>query len=316
MSDFLSDGWGLFVTAVTLAGILGCALLLWMTGRRQVGAPGETTGHVWDGDLQEYNNPMPRWWMWLFYITIVFSIGYLVLYPGLGRYQGAWNWSQVSQYEREVEAYKAQIKPLYDAFAAQDVPQLAGDARAMGVGERLFLNNCAQCHGSDARGAKGFPNLADTDWLYGGTPEAIKTSITQGRHGVMPPMAAAVGGEEDLQNLVQYVLSLSGSASDPVKANLGKPKFAACAACHGADGKGNVALGAPNLTDKVWLYGGGAANVLETIRKGRGNQMPAQADKLAPEQIHVLSAYVWSLSNKARPVATSQVDTAVAGTAR
>lgn len=313
MSDFFNGGWSLYIMLAVGLSVAACAALLWIVGRN---APAptqtETTGHTWDGDLAEYNNPMPRWWVWMFYLTIVFSVGYLVLYPGMGSHPGAWGWTSQKQYEDEVAALKAQVKPIYDAFAAKDVPALAADAQAMGVGERLFLNNCAQCHGSDARGSKGFPNLADADWLYGGTPEAIRTSIAEGRHGQMPAMAAAVGSEQDIQNLVQYVLSLSGTASDPVKATLGKPKFAACAACHGMDGKGNTALGAPNLTDRTWLHAGGAAGVAEAIRKGRQGQMPAHADKLPPEQIHVLTAYVWSRSNgSVQPAQQAQAETPV-----
>lgn len=319
MNDF-TVGWHWFIAAMSVTGIVGCTALLWMIGRKKIvsveAGHDTTTGHVWDEDLRELNNPMPRWWVGLFYITIVFSVGYLVLYPGLGRFTGAWGWSQVSQYEQEVRELDAQVKPLYDAFMAQPVEQLAGDVRAQGVGERLFLNNCAQCHGSDARGGRHFPNLTDNDWLYGGTPEAISTTLHQGRHGVMPPMAAAVGNAADIQNLVQYVLSLSGTATDPVKANLGKPKFAVCAACHGADGKGNQALGAPNLTDRIWLHGAGAATVESAIVNGWNNVMPAQSPKLTEPQIKVLTSYVWGMSNKPQPAAgAAQAASAAAGSA-
>lgn len=306
MSDFVSSGWSLFVAVVTAVSILACAYFLWFVGRQKVGPKGETTGHVWDSDLVELNNPMPRWWMGLFYITIVFAIAYLVLYPGMGSYPGMLGWSQAAQHEDEKKALEAQYKPMYDDFLKKPVAELAKDAKAMGVGERLFVNNCAQCHGSDARGGKGYPNLSDNDWLWGGDAEAIKTSISKGRMGVMPPMAAAIGSEADVENLVQYVLSLSGSG-DATKAALGKDKFAVCAACHGAEGKGNPALGAPNLTDKVWLYGGGQAMVSEAIRKGRGGVMPAQGEKLTEGQIHVLSAYVWGLSNGAASPAPAAV---------
>jgi cytochrome c oxidase cbb3-type subunit 3 len=188
--------------------------------------------------------------------------------------------------------------PLYAKFNGQPPEQLAGDAQAMAVGERLFMNNCAQCHGSDARGSKGFPNLTDSDWLHGGTPDAIKTTLTEGRQGVMPPMAAAVGSAEDVRNLAQYVLSLSGSPHDTIQASLGKSKFGACAACHGMDGKGNTAMGAPNLTDGVWLHGWGADAIIKMVTEGKHNVMPAQKSKLSAEQIHVLTAYVWGLSNK------------------
>jgi cytochrome c oxidase cbb3-type subunit 3 len=178
-----------------------------------------------------------------------------------------------------------------------DIPAVAADPKAMAIGERLFMNNCAQCHGSDARGSKGFPNLTDGDWLYGGAPDVIKETLVGGRNGVMPPMAAAVGTAEDVKNLAQYVLSLSGSPHDAVQATLGKDKFGACAACHGADGKGNVAMGAPNLTDNVWLHGWGADAIIKIVNEGKNNAMPAQKDKLNEAQIHVLASYVWSKSN-------------------
>jgi cytochrome c oxidase cbb3-type subunit 3 len=176
--------------------------------------------------------------------------------------------------------------------------QLAGDAAAMAIGERLFMNNCAQCHGSDARGSKSFPNLTDADWLYGGTPDAIQATLVNGRVGVMPPMAAAVGTPEDVRNVAHYVLSLSASPHDSVRASQGKEKFAACAACHGQDGKGMHALGAPNLTDGVWLHGWGEEAIVRAVNAGFTNQMPAQADKLNEGQIKVLTSYVWGMSNK------------------
>lgn len=298
MSDFINSGWSLFVSVITALSILACAWILWYVGKQKVGPAGETTGHVWDENLVELNNPMPRWWMGLFYITIVFAIAYLVLYPGMGSFAGVLGWTQTGQHEAEAKQLDALAKPLYDGFMKKNVADLARDSNAKGVGERLFLNNCAQCHGSDGRGAKGYPNLTDGDWLWGGDAEAIKTSIVKGRAGLMPPMAAAVGSEADVENLVQYVMSLSG-AGDPTKAALGKDKFAVCGACHGADGKGNPALGAPNLTDNVWLHGGGQVMVAEAIRKGRGGVMPAHEGRLTEGQLHVLTAYVWGLSNGA-----------------
>jgi cytochrome c oxidase cbb3-type subunit 3 len=190
--------------------------------------------------------------------------------------------------------------PVYAKYVTMPAEALAQDAKAMGIGERLYLNNCAQCHGSSGRGSKGFPNLTDNDWLYGGTHDIIKTTLINGRNGNMPPMAAAVGTAEDVRNVAQYVLSLSGSPHNSVAAELGKPKFGVCAACHGADGKGNQALGAPNLTDKVWLHGWGEQAIVQIITNGRVNQMPAQAARLTPEQIHVLGAYVWNLSQGTR----------------
>lgn len=300
MSDFVHNFWSIFVIVLTLGGILFCALLLFFTGRKKVvSAEDSTTGHVWDGDLRELNNPLPRWWVWLFVITVIFGIVYLVAYPGLGAMSGKLGWSQVGAYEAEISKAKAQIEPLYARFAGMTPEQRAEDPQAMAIGERLFMNNCAQCHGSDARGGKSFPNLTDGDWLHGGAPEQIQQTITEGRFGIMPPMAAAVGTPEDVRNLAHYVLSLSGSPNDSLRASLGKSHFTACAACHGMDGKGNPAMGAPNLTDDVWLHGWGEAAIIDIVTHGKQNQMPAQKEKLTEGQIGVLTSYVWSLSNKA-----------------
>jgi len=302
MSDFTNGFWSFYVAALTLGGIVGCLLLLWMTSRKKVESSGDnTTGHVWDGDLTEMNNPLPLWWVGLFILTIVFSLLYLVAYPGLGSYQGELKWSMQSEYDAEVAQATKELEPLYAQFTAKKAQDLAGDPNAMAIGERLFMNNCAQCHGSDARGSKGFPNLADADWLHGGTPEKIEETITKGRNGMMPPMAAAVGTPDDVRNVAHYVLSLSGSPHDSVRAQLGKPKFAACGACHGADGKGNPAMGAPNLSDDIWLHGWGEQAVVAMVTGGKTNQMPAQEGKLTPAQIHVLASYVWGLSNRPVP---------------
>ncbi len=300
MSDFTSNFWSVFVAATTVASILACLLLLWFSGKaKAMTANDNTTGHVWDGDLREMNNPLPRWWVGLFIITIIFGVIYLAMYPGLGTYAGSAKWSQQDQYEKEVAKGNAEVAPLYAKFASMKPEDVARDPQALAIGERLFMNNCAQCHGSDARGSKGFPNLTDADWLYGGSPEKIKETIHQGRIGMMPPMAAAVGSSDDVKNVANYVLSLSNSPNDSVRAALGKAKFAACAACHGNDGKGNTALGAPNLTDDVWLHGYGENAIIAMINGGKTNQMPAQAEKLTEGQIHVLASYVWSLSNGA-----------------
>jgi cytochrome c oxidase cbb3-type subunit 3 len=235
----------------------------------------------------------------MFVITIVFALFYLILYPGLGSSEGSLAWTSEKQYQQEVDQANADVAPLYARFDGMAAEQVALDPQARYMGEHLFLNNCAQCHGSDARGTKGFPNLTDGDWLYGGSPEHIRTSITQGRQGHMPPMAAAVGAPEDVKNLAHHVLSLSGSPHDALRAAMGKGKFGACAACHGADAKGNQALGAPNLTDKVWLHGWGEEAIVAMVTQGKLNQMPAQEGRLTPSQIHVLSAYVWGLSQPA-----------------
>jgi cytochrome c oxidase cbb3-type subunit 3 len=234
----------------------------------------------------------------LFVLTVIFALVYLALYPGLGNYAGQLGWTSTGQHQAELDKGNAEVAPLYAKFTAMAPEAVAADPQAMAIGERLFMNNCAQCHGSDARGSKGIPNLTDRDWLHGGAPATIKETLTKGRLGNMPPMAAALGGADDVKNVAQYVLSLSGSPHDSLRAALGKPKFAVCAACHGADGKGNPALGAPNLIDDIWLHGYGEAAILAMINNGKVNQMPAQADKLTEAQIHVLASYVWGFSNK------------------
>ncbi|AOV01622.1 MULTISPECIES: cytochrome-c oxidase, cbb3-type subunit III [Delftia] len=299
MSDFVNNFWSIYVTAITLGGIIGCLLLLYLTARKKVVPSADnTTGHVWDEDLRELNNPMPKWWMWLFIITSVFGFAYLAAYPGLGSFAGKLGWTQLGAYENEMAKARADLEPLYAKFTSMSTEDMAKDPQAMAIGERLFMNNCAQCHGSDARGGKSFPNLTDGDWLHGGTPDKIRETITAGRIGIMPPMAAAVGTPDDVRNLSHYVLSLSGSPHDSLKASLGKSKFTACAACHGMDGKGNQALGAPNLTDDIWLHGWGEAAITAMINNGKHNEMPAQKDKLTEAQIAVLASYVWGMSHK------------------
>ncbi|MDP1686656.1 cytochrome-c oxidase, cbb3-type subunit III [Hydrogenophaga sp.] len=300
MSDFVHSGWGWFVAVATAVSLVFCLLLLVIASRRKVMASDNTTGHVWDEDLREMNNPLPRWWMWLFVITVVFGAVYLAFYPGLGSYAGTLKWTSVGQYEAEQDKARAAMVPVYAKYVAMTAEQLAQEPVAMGIGQRLYLNNCAQCHGSDGRGSTGFPNLADKDWLGAGTHDYVKATITEGRVGVMPPMAAAVGSGEDVRNVAHYVLSLSGSAHNNVAAQLGKEKFVVCAACHGADGKGNPLLGAPNLTDKIWLHGWGEQAIVNIVTQGKNNAMPAQGRLLTPEQIHVLGAYVLSLAQTTR----------------
>lgn len=299
MSDFDNGFWPLYIAGFTLAGIAACMLLLWITARKKVAPRSDnTTGHVWDDDLTEMNNPLPLWWVGLFVITTIFSLVYLVAYPGLGDYEGELKWTTKGEYDAEVAQANQELAPLYARFTARKPEELAGDAEAMAVGERLFMNNCAQCHGSDARGSKGFPNLADADWLHGGSPDKIVETVAKGRTGVMPPMGAAVGTPDDVKNVAHYVLSLSKSPHDSLRAQLGKGKYAACAACHGIDGKGNITLGAPNLTDDIWLHGWGEQAIVNIINAGKTNEMPGQAGKLTDAQIHVLGSYVWGLSNK------------------
>ncbi|HTJ97122.1 MAG TPA: cytochrome-c oxidase, cbb3-type subunit III [Rhodocyclaceae bacterium] len=295
MSDFDSGFWSVWIVAITLGGIAFCVYLLWSQGRAH-NVSGEVTGHVWDENLEEYNNPLPNWWRWLFYLTIFFALGYLAMYPGLGTYAGSDKWTAIKQYETEKAAADAQFKQAYGGLLQQNIELVANDPKAHEAGERLFLNYCAQCHGSDAKGAKGFPNLTDNDWLWGGQPEKIKETITLGRMAVMPSFAHL--GEDKIKDVARYVGALSGQISmDSADVVRGKEVFATagCTACHGAEGKGNVGL-APNLTDKVWLYGGRNATIIETITKGRNNAMPAFGEFLGEDKVHLLAAYVYSLN--------------------
>ncbi|HRY86692.1 MAG TPA: cytochrome-c oxidase, cbb3-type subunit III [Rubrivivax sp.] len=298
MSEMFSYGWSIFVAVVTTVSLAWCLWLLLVASKRREMAKDNTTGHVWDVDLRELNNPLPRWWFWLFVITVVFGAFYLVLYPGLGAFPGTLGWTSSGQYQTEQRRAQEAMAPLYAKLAATPFEQLAKDPQAMAIGERLFGNNCAGCHGANARGSTGFPNLTDGDWLYGGAPQTIIETITKGRTGTMPPMGEAVGTSDDVRNVAQYVLSLSGAPHDSARAQLGKPKFVVCAACHGPDGKGNPALGAPNLTDNVWLHGFGEAAIVRMVMQGKTSIMPPFEGRLNPEQIHVLAAYVWSLSQK------------------
>jgi cytochrome c oxidase cbb3-type subunit 3 len=298
MSQFTSGFWDLYIGIITVVSILACAVLLWQQSVQKTSEGAETSGHVWDEDIKEYNHPLPRWWMWMFYLTILWGIVYLVLYPGLGSYPGTLGWTQIKQLEEEEQHAQKTFGPLYEKFAALDVEALSTNAEALAVGQKLFLNTCAQCHASDGGGSRGFPNLTDKDWLWGGTPDAIKTSITEGRTGAMPPFGPVLG-EQGVKDVAHHVLSLSGRAHDSIRAARGKEKYAqTCIACHGAEGKGNPAVGAPNLTDKTWLHGSGEEAIVAQVTKGRINQMPAHKDILSPAKVQLLTAYVYSLSRK------------------
>ncbi len=298
MADFVSDFWSYYVIVLTILSLLFCLFVLIANSRKPAPTPDNTTGHVWDGDIREANNPLPRWWMGLYLICTFFAIGYLIYYPGMGDFKGAGGWTSIGQYHEERAQVEATLGPIYAKFAGQSPDQLKTNPEALAIGQRLFLNNCAQCHGADARGSRHFPNLTDGDWLHGGDAETIVETITEGRHGIMPPQAAGFDSPADIENTAQYVLSLSGSATDPVKAQKGKKGFQVCAACHGPDGKGNQDVGAPNLTDRIWLHGGGLKGVMHAINNGFDSQMPAHKDLFTKEQIDVLAAYVMSLSNQ------------------
>ena len=297
MISEMSAFWQGWIIVLSVGNVLFCFWLIWWTMRKRKGeaAQGDVTGHTWDGDLQEYNNPLPRWWLWLFYGTLAFGIIYYVLYPGL--WEGVLGWTKEDQYQAEQQAAEAKYGPIYAQYRDVPVPALADNEDAVGMGKRLYLTYCMQCHGSDARGSVGFPNLADNEWQWGGEPQAIKTSIVNGRTAVMPAWEAVIG-EEGTEQVTAYVMQLSGRDADAAKAEAGKPIYNQnCMACHGPDGTGNPALGAPNLTDDIWLYGGSPGVIKKTVLEGRQGVMPAWQEKLSADKIHLLTAYVYSLSN-------------------
>ncbi len=293
----MSTFWSWFVIVLVVSNIAGTAWLLWWTSRRRPGDGEQTTGHVWDGDITEYNKPLPRWWINLFWLTIVFAIGYLAWYPGMGNLAGYAGWSSAGEHDAEQSAADARVADAFGRFAAMPVDQVAKDAEALAFGGRLFANHCAMCHGADGRGAKGFPDLTDDDWLWGGSPDAVLQTVLHGRQASMPPLAGAVGGDIGVTEIAAYVQSLSGRKADPGLAAAGKGRFAGiCAACHGVDGKGNQAMGAPNLTDDVWLYGGDFASISAAIREGHDGMMPAHQPIIGELRSRLVAAYAWSLS--------------------
>jgi cytochrome c oxidase cbb3-type subunit 3 len=298
MSDFVSGFWGYYIAGIVLLGIVWCLWLIF-SQRKWLGARTVTvqdTGHVWDGDLRELNNPVPRWWTIMYVVMCVFGLGYLVLYPGLGTFTGSLGYSSAQEVRQDQAQQDALVKPLYDKFAKLDIPAIAVESEARVIGQRLFLNNCAQCHGSDAKGSSSFPNLVDGDSLYGRTPEALQASITNGRNGVMPALQAVVDART-AGDIAHYVRSLSDLAYDQIRVIRGKREYLNnCVACHGVDGEGNKTLGAPNLTDDVWLYGSSEATIVQSILNGRNNRMPAQEHVLTADQIRLLTAWVWGLS--------------------
>lgn len=298
MADFTSSFWSWYIIIPVVIGIIALFVLnRWMTEPPRKGEKPQSHGHVWDEDLQELNNPLPRWWLNLFYITLVFGIGYLALYPGLGTFGGILGWTEKGQYEKEMAAADKEFNPLYDRYLKVDIQALATNHEALETGDRLFMTYCTNCHGSDARGGPGFPDLTDNDWLYGGAPQNIETSILNGRSGMMPAWGAVLG-PQGVNNAAEYVLSLSGRSTDPAAAAAGKVTFhQICAACHGPDGKGNQVIGAPNLTDSIWLYGGSKQTIVQTITNGRQGHMPAHAKFLGAAKVHLLAAYVYSLSH-------------------
>lgn len=311
----MSTFWSVWIIGLTLLTIIGISWIL-LANRKTTGNGADTTtGHVYD-DIEEYDNPLPAWWFYLFVTTIVFGLGYLIAFPGLGAFNGVLHWSSANELERDDAAANAKYGPLFAKYARMPIADVARDPQALKMGQRLFATNCAQCHGADARGSFGFPNLTDNDWLYGGTPEQIEHTIANGRNGAMPAWETVLGNQGVI-DVASYVVTLSGRTinekdrneknSNEKSANeknvgekiihSGKEKFALyCSACHGIDGTGNQQIGAPNLTDNVWLYGGSPLMVQQTVRGGRSNTMPAWSERLGAERVHLLAAYVYSLS--------------------
>jgi cytochrome c oxidase cbb3-type subunit 3 len=295
MADFVSGFWNIYVMGLVGLSLLFCLFILMSNNKRETG-PVELHGHVWDENLAEYNNPLPRWWLYLFWATLVFAVVYLIIYPGFGNVKGVAGWTSVGQYEAEMQKADERYAPIFAKYQQMDVPAVAADPDARAMGKRLFVTYCAQCHGSDARGARSFPNLSDDAWNWGGEPDTIKTTITGGRMGVMPPFGAALGAD-GVKDVVNYVRSLSGLAHDSLRAQRGAEVFATnCAACHGAEATGTQAMGAPNLTDSDWLYGSSEATITETVVGGRMNRMPGFGEFLGEAKVHLLASYVYGLS--------------------
>ena len=296
MADFISGFWNMYVMVLVTLSILFCVFVLVSNTTKREKGPVELHGHVWDETLAEYNNPLPRWWMYLFWITIFFAIAYLAIYPGFGNVNQ--NRGQWAQYEAERKAGEERFGPVFAKYREMDVMAVAADPEAVAMGQRMFLTYCQQCHGAAAQGAKSFPNLTDGEWLWGGAPENIKETITNGRNGVMTPFGQVLGAD-GVKDVANYVRSMNGLAHDSVRAQRGKDLFANnCVACHGADAKGNPMLGAPNLTNNLWLYGSSEATIIETVTHGRNNKMPAFGEFLGQDKVHLLTAYVLSLSKK------------------
>lgn len=298
----MSTTTSLLIALGTLANIAGVLWLLWWTRKRRgsggaTAAEPETTGHVWDGDLCEYNNPLPRWWLGLFLITVVFGLLYMILYPGLGNFAGTRGWTQHEQYRQQTERAEAVLARTFAPFEGRELTELVADADARRIGRNLYMNNCATCHGSDARGAPGFPDLTNDEWLWGGEPQAVLESIRNGRTGAMPGWRAALG-DAGVEDVLAYVLSLSGRQVPAGDVARGRQRYGEiCVACHGADGRGNRQLGAPDLTDHVWVYGGSVAAVRESIALGRQGNMPAHLERLGETRTKLLAAYVLGLGN-------------------
>lgn len=291
----MTAGWGIYVALLVLVNVIGALWLLLATARRQPQEE-DTTGHVWDEDLSEYNNALPRWWLGMFLLSVVFAAGYLVFYPGFGAIAGTLGWTSAGEVKAELAENNRRLEAVFSRFRDRSIEELQHDPEALNLGHNVFANNCVACHGSDARGAKGYPNLTDNDWLYGGSPDQVMTTILNGRGGVMPALGAALG-DQGVNEVANYVLTLSGGKADSALAEAGKARFVTiCAACHGPEGKGNIALGAPNLTDNIWLYGGTLEDIKTTVRNGRNGKMPAWGAVLGKDRVRLVEAWVLAQS--------------------
>lgn len=302
----MSSFWSLFIILLTTVNIVGLVWLLFSTARkRSSDKPAEaTTGHVWDGDIAEYNKPLPRWWLGLFVMTVIFGLAYLVFYPGLGTFAGTLGWTSENERKADIAAQNKKFEEFIAQFLDKSLLDLAHDSKALSSGQNIFANNCAACHGSDARGAKGFPNLTDQDWLWGGEPDTIFTSVLGGRNAVMPALEAALG-EQGVNEVANYILSLSGQKVDSTLVEAGKTRYRTiCIACHGPEAKGNPIMGAPNLTDNIWLYGGSLDDIKKSIRNGRNGAMPAWEPILGKDRARLVAAWVIAQSKTSAGNAT------------
>lgn len=321
----MTTAWSWYVIGLVAFNIVGCIALLWWTSRpRPPGSSPEDTSHVWDGDITEYNKPLPKWWINMFYLTIVYSVGYLFWYGGWGGYDSMSGWSSADELKRTQSVENAKLEAAFAPYAGRPIDALAQDPVAVRLGQSIFSNTCATCHGSTAQGAPGFPNLRDDIWHWGGGADDILTTVREGREGVMPPwgtVLTGMGGDTAIVAMTAYVRSLSNpaQANDYFAAQGERMYQNLCVACHAVDGKGNAALGAPDLTDAYWLYGGSNAQIAESIANGRHGVMPAHGALLGETRARLVSAFVWSLSNPSAPAAgaaelrAAGIDTVPAG---
>ena len=292
----MSNAWSWYLIIGTMVTLVACFWLVAWTNRQRASDEeiAEAESHVWDEDVRELNNPLPMWWLWLFVLTVIWSIGYLVYYPGLGNYEGLGEWSQEQQWTDEVAAAEAEYGPIFAAYGGMEVAELVNDSGALDIGFSLYQNYCSQCHGSTAQGARGFPNLTDDEWLYGRSPASIEQSILLGRNGIMPPLGAVFASEEAIDEMVRYTQRMPEGMDTDSPAHAQYMQL--CVACHGPTGEGMTVLGAPSLVDDVWLYGSSPTEIRKSIVEGRIGAMPAHANLIGPDRARILAAYVYSLT--------------------